>query len=82
MAGVRSNYLTATQTQALVDSGDLTVEQIIGDHRRRIEERDKDVLAWKATNFTTPPVGFSKELCGITIGVKDIMSRFELFFTS
>lgn len=71
-----SNYLTASQTKALVDSGDLTVEQVIGDHRKRIEERDKDVLAWTCTNFDAPPPTFTKQLCGITIGVKDIMSTF------
>ena len=71
-----SNYLTASQTHDLVESGTLTVDQVIGDHRTRIEERDKDVLAWKCTNFTTPLPGLTKELCGITIGVKDIMSEF------
>jgi hypothetical protein len=70
-----SNYLTASHTHDLVESGSLTVEQVIGDHRTRIEERDKDVLAWKCTNFTTPPPTLTKELCGITIGVKDIMSK-------
>ena len=71
-----SNYLTASQTHDLVESGTLTVDQVIGDHRTRIEERDKDVLAWKCTNFATPPPALTKELCGITIGVKDIMSEF------
>jgi Asp-tRNA(Asn)/Glu-tRNA(Gln) amidotransferase A subunit family amidase len=70
-----SNYLTASQTHDLVQSGTLTVEQVIGDHRARIEERDKDVLAWKCTNLTPPPPSLTKELCGITIGVKDIMSE-------
>jgi len=71
-----SNYLTASQTHDLVESGSLTVEQVLGDHRTRIEERDKDVLAWKCTNYTIPPPALTKELCGTTIGVKDIMSEF------
>jgi hypothetical protein len=70
-----SNYLTASQTHDLVETGSLAVEQVIGDHRTRIEERDSDVLAWKCTNLTTPPPALTKELCGITIGVKDIMSK-------
>jgi len=73
-----SNYLTASQVHDLVESGDLTLEQIIGDHQTRIEERDQDVLAWKCTNFDAPPPALTKELCGITIGVKDIMSKSTL----
>jgi Asp-tRNA(Asn)/Glu-tRNA(Gln) amidotransferase A subunit family amidase len=75
-----SNYLTASQAHALVKSGDLTVDQVIGDHRQRIEERDKDVLAWTSTNFITPEGSITKELCGTTIGVKDIMSRSSLAY--
>lgn len=71
-----SNYLTASQTHELVESGDLTIEKVIEDHRARIEERDKDVLAWTYTNVEVPPTPLSKELCGITIGVKDIMSSY------
>jgi hypothetical protein len=70
-----SNYLTGSQTTALVASGQLTVRQVIGDHRNRIEERDKDVLAWTCTNLEVPKPSLTKELCGITIGVKDIMSQ-------
>jgi Asp-tRNA(Asn)/Glu-tRNA(Gln) amidotransferase A subunit family amidase len=70
-----SNYLTGSQTTTLVASGKLTVKQVIEDHRNRIDERDKDVLAWTCTNFEVPKPSLTKELCGITIGVKDIMSQ-------
>ena len=75
MTMLASNYLTGSQAAALVASGDLTVEEVIKDHRKRIEERDKEVLAWTCTNFDVPKPSLTKELCGVTIGVKDIMSE-------
>jgi hypothetical protein len=35
-----SNYLTVTETQALLIEGKTTVEQILEDHQTRYEERD------------------------------------------
>lgn len=75
MTMLASNYLTGSQASALVASADLTVEEVIKDHRKRIEERDKEVLAWTCTSFDVPKPSPTKELCGVTIGVKDIMSQ-------
>lgn len=75
MTMLASNYLTGSQAAASVAAGDLTVKKVIEDHRKRIEERDKEVLAWTCTNFDVPKSSQTKELCGVTIGVKDIMSE-------
>lgn len=75
MTMLASNYLAGSQAAASVAAGDLTIKEVIEDHRKRIEERDRDVLAWTCTNFDVPKSSQTKELCGVTIGVKDIMSK-------
>lgn len=42
---VPTNYLTATETLALIKSGQVTAEQVIQDHKQRYEERNDEVRA-------------------------------------
>ncbi len=79
-----SNYLTATESIALVSSGKLTVSDIARDHLARYNERDGDVHAWayvdrdlvlkEASRLDAIPVDSRGPLQGMLIGVKDIMS--------
>jgi hypothetical protein len=76
---IPSNYLTATETLALIAKGKVSAGQIIEDHRKRNEERDPVVRAWVTTNFdaavkrTEETVGLP--LHGVVIGVKDNISK-------
>jgi Asp-tRNA(Asn)/Glu-tRNA(Gln) amidotransferase A subunit family amidase len=71
-----TNYLTASETVALVSSGGVSLEQVIQDHQERYQQRNDDVRAWVVTNFdnATKPAE-EGPLRGVTIGVKDMMSE-------
>jgi hypothetical protein len=48
---IPTNFLTATETQALLAEGKVTPSQVIQDHQARYQERDVQVHAWVHTNF-------------------------------
>jgi Asp-tRNA(Asn)/Glu-tRNA(Gln) amidotransferase A subunit family amidase len=81
---IPTNYLTATGTQALLASKQVTINQIIHDHQARYRARDSDTHAWVTTNFEGALAKAEKEdtaglpLHGVVIGVKDIISAFLL----
>lgn len=82
---ILSNYLTATETIALVREGKLTIEQLAKDHLDRYKARNDDVLAWvnldekrvleEARRLDNIPVDKRGPLHGAIIGIKDIMSK-------
>jgi len=78
---IPTNYLTATDTQALLANGKTTIEQILQEHRNRYEERDHEVKAWVCVDYQAAAVSASKTaegpLEGVVIGIKDIISAFQ-----
>lgn len=85
---IPTNYLTATETQALLAAGKSTVTQIIKDHQVRHKERDADTQAWVNTNFEGTLAKAEKAdtaglpLHGVVIGIKDIISMFLVWCES
>ena len=77
---IPTNFLTATDTQALLDSGNITPVQIIKDHQARFNDRNNQVQAWVTTNFDNALAAAQTDqtkglpLQGVVIGVKDIIS--------
>jgi Asp-tRNA(Asn)/Glu-tRNA(Gln) amidotransferase A subunit family amidase len=70
-----SNYLTATETQALLASGQITADQILKDHQLRYHERDEKVKAWVCVDHSRESKENIEEgLQGVVIGIKDIIS--------
>lgn len=78
---IPTNFLTATETQALLATGKTTPTQVVTDHQARYETRNGEVHAWVCTNFNGAlAVAASGEtkglpLHGVIIAVKDIISR-------
>lgn len=69
-----SNCLTATETQALLASGQITTDQILEDHRTRYHERDEKVKAWICADHNrASKENIEGELRGVVIGIKDII---------
>jgi len=66
------NYLTATETQALLSDRETTIIQILKDHRIRYQQRDDEVKAWACVDMTKIPPSIGP-LTGVVIGIKDIM---------
>lgn len=77
---IPTNFLTATETQALLDSGKTTPVQIIKDHQARFNDRNDQVQAWVTTSFEATLAAAQTDqtkglpLQGVVIGVKDIIS--------
>lgn len=79
------NTLTATEIARLVDSGKLSAEAVIRSHLERIDERDKDVLAWShlardaaLERARVLDRGPRKGLLhGVPMGVKDIIDSYD-----
>lgn len=70
-----SNYLTATETQALLAGGKITTDQIVQDHQARYQERDEKVKAWVCVNPTRAAEDIIEgDLNGVVVGIKDIFS--------
>lgn len=72
---IPSNYLTATETIALVAKDETTLEQVLQDHQERYERRNDQVKAWVCVDHT----GVNEKvlegpLRGMIIGIKDIIS--------
>jgi Asp-tRNA(Asn)/Glu-tRNA(Gln) amidotransferase A subunit family amidase len=77
---IPSNYLTATETQALLATGGTTTGQIIQEHQARYQERDDQVKAWVCVNHSRAiKESIEGQLSGVVIGVKDIMSMYTNF---
>lgn len=80
-----SNYLTATETIALVREGKLTITQIVEDHLARYDERDPTIHAWafldrelvleEAKKLDALPKEKRGPLHGMVLGVKDMISE-------
>lgn len=69
-----ANFLTATETQALLSTGKVKLDKIVKDHVARYSERDQAVKAWahyQGENAEAEPEGVLK---GVVIGIKDIFS--------
>ena len=79
---IPTNFLTATETQALLAGGQVTPTQVVKDHQARYEARDSAVHAWVRTNFdgalALAAEGGTKglPLHGVVIAVKDIISTY------
>ena len=77
---IPTNFLTATETQALLAGGQVTATQVVKDHQARYQDRDAAVHAWVCTNFdgalALAAKGETKglPLHGVVIGIKDIIS--------
>lgn len=79
---IPTNYLTATDAQALLANGKTTIEQILQDHRDRYEEGDHEVKAWVCVDYQAAAVSAASKtakgpLEGVIIGIKDIISAFQ-----
>jgi Asp-tRNA(Asn)/Glu-tRNA(Gln) amidotransferase A subunit family amidase len=82
---VPSNYLTATETIALVASDQLTVTQVALDHLARYDQRDGEIHAWayldrdlilaEAKRLDALPKKERGPLHGVMFGIKDMISR-------
>jgi hypothetical protein len=79
---IPTNFLTATETQALLAEGKVTPTQVVKDHQARYQARDSAVHAWVCTNFdgalALAAGGGTKglPLHGVVIAVKDIISTY------
>jgi hypothetical protein len=79
---IPTNFLTATETQALLAEGNVTATQVVTDHQARYQARDPAVHAWVCTNFDGGlALAASGEteglpLHGVVIAVKDIISTY------
>jgi Asp-tRNA(Asn)/Glu-tRNA(Gln) amidotransferase A subunit family amidase len=77
---IPTNFLTATETQALLETGETTPAQIIKDHQARFNDRNNEVQAWVTTRFDNALAAAGNDetkglpLHGIVVGVKDIIS--------
>jgi Asp-tRNA(Asn)/Glu-tRNA(Gln) amidotransferase A subunit family amidase len=69
---MKTNYLTATETQALLSDGKSTIDQILKDHKIRYQQRNDEVKAWACVDMTKKPISRGP-LTGVVIGIKDIM---------
>jgi Asp-tRNA(Asn)/Glu-tRNA(Gln) amidotransferase A subunit family amidase len=88
MTSIPSNFLTATETIALVRAGKLTVTQVAQDHLARYNERDASQHAWafldpdrvlsEAKRLDAIPVEQRGPLHGAILGVKDMISELHL----
>lgn len=82
-----SNYLTASETIALVSSGQLSVTQVAIDHLERYSERDERVRAWaytdhdrilgEAARLDAIPHAQRGLLHGVILGVKDMIGTLK-----
>jgi Asp-tRNA(Asn)/Glu-tRNA(Gln) amidotransferase A subunit family amidase len=68
-----SNYITATEAIALVIKEQLTIDQVLKDHKDRYEQRNNQVKAWVCIDHTGNKA-LKGPLQGMIIGVKDIIS--------
>jgi hypothetical protein len=79
---IPTNFLTATETQALLAEGKVILTQVIKNHQARYQARDSAVHAWVCTNFDGAlALAASGEteglpLHGVVIAVKDIISTY------
>jgi Asp-tRNA(Asn)/Glu-tRNA(Gln) amidotransferase A subunit family amidase len=79
---IPTNFLTATETQALLDTGKTTPVQIIKDHQERYNDRNDQVQAWVTTRFDDALAAAANDetkglpLHGVVVGVKDIISMY------
>ena len=79
---IPTNFLTATETQALLAEGKVTPTQVVKDYQARYQVRDAAVHAWVCTNFdgalAIAAKGETKglPLHGVVIGIKDIISTY------
>jgi Asp-tRNA(Asn)/Glu-tRNA(Gln) amidotransferase A subunit family amidase len=72
---IASNYLTATETIALVAKDETTLEQVLQDQQERYEQRDDQVKAWVCVDHTAANANVLEgPLRGMVIGIKDIIS--------
>jgi Asp-tRNA(Asn)/Glu-tRNA(Gln) amidotransferase A subunit family amidase len=72
---IPSNYLTATQTMALVAEDEVSLKQVIQDHQERYEQRNDQVKAWVCVDHTgAKEKVLEGPLRGMVIGIKDIIS--------
>jgi Asp-tRNA(Asn)/Glu-tRNA(Gln) amidotransferase A subunit family amidase len=80
---IPTNFLTATETQALLAGGQVTPTQVVKDHQARYRARDSAVHAWVCTNFDgSLALAASGEtegspLHGVVIAIKDIISMYK-----
>lgn len=72
---IPTNYLTATDTQALLANGKITTKQILQDHRDRFQERDHEVKAWVCVDHAKGGQIRDGPLRGMVIGIKDSKSE-------
>jgi len=70
---IPSNYLTATQTIALLAKDEITLDQVFKDHKERYEQRNDQVKAWVCVDHTGVKA-LEGPLQGMIIGVRDIIS--------
>lgn len=79
MSRTPTNFLTATETQALVRSGKVSVTQVLSDHVGRYKDRNGQVGAWVHVKHDEGVMGGEEDvdrpLYGVTLGVKDIMGE-------
>jgi Asp-tRNA(Asn)/Glu-tRNA(Gln) amidotransferase A subunit family amidase len=90
MSPIPSNFLTATETIALVRDGKLTVTQLALDHLARYDERDSTQHAWafldrdlvlsEAKRLDAIPVEKRGILHGSILGVKDMIRKSAPFY--
>lgn len=78
MKTIPTNFLTATETQALLIAGKVTPEQILLDHIDRYQERDGEIGAWVHVNHCKSVIEGKGPLAGVVLGVKDIMGEVYL----
>jgi Asp-tRNA(Asn)/Glu-tRNA(Gln) amidotransferase A subunit family amidase len=72
---IPSNYLTGTEAIALVAKDEITLDQVLQDHKDRYEQRNNQVKAWVCVDHTgTNDQVLEGPLRGMVIGIKDIIS--------
>jgi len=67
-----SNFLTGHEAIASVAAAEITLHQVLQDHKDRYEQKNDQVKAWACVDMTKIPPSIGP-LTGVVIGIKDIM---------
>jgi hypothetical protein len=72
---IPSNYITGTEAIASVARDEITLDQVLQDHKDRYVQRNNQVKAWVCVDHTgTNDKVLEGPLRGMIIGIKDIIS--------
>jgi Asp-tRNA(Asn)/Glu-tRNA(Gln) amidotransferase A subunit family amidase len=72
---ILSNYLAGNEAIASVAAEEITLDQVLQDHKERYKRRNEQVNAWVCVDYTgANDKVLEGPLRGMVIGIKDIIS--------